>query len=170
MEINQLQFASDLPYPDVQAERTNYTYAKAMLDNIGGRGSEMSAVSLYFYNHLITSKYPDIATVFHHISIVEMHHLEIFGTLARQLGENPRLWAQRGVRKTYWSPSYNNYPMHLRELLSNCLLGEKETVKKYESQLRQIKDSNVCENLKRIILDEKIHIEIFRNLYHEYCL
>ena len=47
---------------------------------------------------------PDIAQTFHKVSIVEMHHLEIFGKLACMLGEDPRMWTQHGCKKAYWTP------------------------------------------------------------------
>lgn len=168
-QYNKLQFASDKPYPNVCVEEKNSMYAKAMLDNVGGSRSEITAVSLYFYNNLIAGEHEDISYIFHKISIVEMHHLEIFGKLSLQLGENPRLWTAKGRRRVYWSPGYNQYPVQLESLLYNALNGEKATVEKYEQQACSIKDINITENLKRIILDEKIHIQIFESLIQEYC-
>ncbi len=80
-------YHSDLPYPPIRVKQRNPVYAKDMLDNLGGANSEMSAVSLYFYNFLVTAENREISEAFRQISIVEMHHMEIFGTLARQLGE-----------------------------------------------------------------------------------
>lgn len=80
------------PYPPVQAVGKNRRYAEAMLDNVGGSNSEMSAVAVYVYDHLVTAELPEVADAFRGIGAVEMRHLEIFGTLARQMGEDPRLW------------------------------------------------------------------------------
>lgn len=153
------------PYPPVQAEGKNLLYARAMLDNQSGSDSEMSAVSLYFYNHLITFEDQEAALVFHKISIVEMHHLEIFGTLALQMGENPRLWTQGANRKVYWTPAYNRYPVQIEQLLYHSILQEQRAVEKYQSQLKWISDCNVQDNLKRIIQDEQLHVEILTRLY-----
>ena len=62
--------ASDLPYPPVAVDGKNPAYAKAMLDNVGGANSEMSAISLYVYNNLRSGHTPDIAQTFHKVSIV----------------------------------------------------------------------------------------------------
>ena len=109
--------ASDLPYPPVAVDGKNPAYAKAMLDNVGGANSEMSAISLYVYNNLRSGHTPDIAQTFHKVSIVEMHHLEIFGKLACMLGEDPRMWTQHGCKKAYWTPGYNQYPVHFPEMM-----------------------------------------------------
>lgn len=156
------------PYPPVQACGQNRDYGFAMLDNIGGSNSEMSAVSLYFYNQLRTMYCKEIADCFHHISIVEMHHLEIFGTLAFQLGRDPRLWTRIKNRMAYWTPGYNHYPAELPELLKNATIGEEKAIEKYIFQRDRIDDCNIVENLNRIIMDEQIHLEIFHQLYDQY--
>ena len=154
----------DLPYPPVRVDRQNNVYARAMLDNLGGKESEMSAVSLYFYNALVTAGQPETAAVFHRISIVEMHHMEIFGTLAGQLGQDPRLWTVKQGRRIYWSPGYNQYPIRREELLKNAILGEKLAIRKYEMQAGAIQDPYIVENLRRILLDEQLHVEILTGL------
>lgn len=153
------------PYPPVRAEGKNLLYARTMLDNQSGSDSEMSAVSLYFYNHLMTFEDQEAALVFHKISIVEMHHLEIFGALALQLGENPRLWTQGANRKVYWTPAYNRYPVQMDQLLYHSILQEQKAVEKYEGQLKWITDRNIQDNLKRIIQDEQLHVRILTKLF-----
>lgn len=161
-------FASALPYPPVRISEKNVYYGRMMLDNIGGPNSEMSAVSLYLYNHFIGTEYGDVASVFMKISVVEMRHLDLFGQLAFLLGENPRLWTYKGSRMNYWTPGYNNYPMELKPLLMNALNGEKNAIRKYEQQIQQIQDCHIVAILKRIILDEEIHVKIFEDLYREF--
>lgn len=96
-----MKAASTLPYPDIRVAGKNPEYARAILSNIGGDDSEMSAVSLYFYDHVMTLELPDVSQAFHSISIVEMRHLEIFCKIALQLGADPRLWERRGQKKAY---------------------------------------------------------------------
>lgn len=163
-----LHFASDKPYPPVEITGQNCTYAQWMLDNIGGSHSEMSTISLYFYNNLMTNeKYSDIAYIFHKISIVEMHHLSIFGQLALLLGETPRLWTCNRGRKMYWTPAYNHYSTTLEDLLVTALNGERAAIEKYENQCRRIEDPCIVDNLKRIILDEEIHVELIEMMMKE---
>lgn len=161
-------YHSDLPYPPVQAGKKNPSYARAMLDNLGGSNSEMSAVSLYFYDSLVTAAQEEISLVFHKINVVEMHHMEIFGTLASQLGADPRLWTFRGTKPTYWTPGYHRYPQKLEMLLRYAIEGEEAAVLKYQKQAKMILDGNIVENLNRIILDEQIHIQILKDLYQRY--
>ena len=156
------------PYPPVQAAGRNGRYAEMMLSNVGGSNSEISAVALYFYDHLITAELPEVAEVFHHVSVVEMHHLEIFGTLARQLGADPRLWSRQGGRQTWWTPGYLSYTPKLGPLLRVAMRDEEAAIQKYEQQCRLIQDPNIVANLRRILQDEHMHMEIFRCLYETY--
>ena len=73
------------PYPPVQAEGRSIPYARAILSNVGGSTSEITAVNRYFYAQLVTDV-PEVAETLRSISFVEMHHLNIFGRLALQLG------------------------------------------------------------------------------------
>lgn len=160
-----IQYADTLPYPPIRVDGPNPRYAEAMLSNIGSCNSEMSAVSLYFYNSIISQqKYPDVAEGFHKISIVEMHHLDIFGSLAFLLGADPRLWSTNRNRLAYWSPNCNNYPRDIVALIKNAIQGENEAIAKYRQQAEWIQDENIVANIKRIILDEERHIVIFNEM------
>ena len=70
----------------------------------------------------------------------------------------------------YWTPSYNNYTFDLSRLMFNALQGELDAINKYENQLSLIKNDNICDNLKRIILDEKLHVALFERIIQEYKL
>jgi len=78
MNLTSLQFADSSPYPAIEVEAENSRYAAAMLANIGSCCSEMSAVSLYVYNQLLTQDcYSDFAHCFQRMGMVEMKHLQM---------------------------------------------------------------------------------------------
>ncbi len=164
---NGCQYRVDAPYPPVRAEGPNPIYACDILSNVGGVVSEMSDVALYFYNSVVTKpQYDWIAECFHHISIVEMYHLEIFSELALQLGADPRLWSGR-TRKLWWTPAYRQYPLEIRALIANSMEGEEAAIRKYSEQAKTICDRNIVAILNRIILDEKRHLQIFSEMYQQ---
>lgn len=163
-------FQDPSPYPPVEVQKVNALYAVEMLGNIGEANSEMSAVSMYFYNDVISQeKYSELSYCFQHIGMVEMHHLKIFASLALHLGADPRLWSYSEKAPAYWTPGFNKYPRKLKDMLVNMIKGEEAAIEKYERQANWIKDSNIVANVNRIILDEKIHLDILRDFYHEYC-
>lgn len=160
-----IQAKTEQPYPPVRAGGKNPLYAGAMLSNVGGGNSEMSAVGQYFYNSLAAGeRYGQIAAAFHSVAVVEMHHLAIFGQLALQFGADPRLWERRGGRYFWWTPAYLNYPREIGAMLRGAVESEKAAVRKYTLQARNIRDENAVANLKRILQDEELHIRIFQNL------
>ncbi len=158
-------FSDPSPYPPLLIERPNSVYAAEMLSNIGACCSEMSTISLYIYNSTILSETEsDYAQIFHKISVVEMHHLNIFARLAHMLGADPRLWTCSGNRPCYWSPACNRYPVHTDALLKNALRGEQEAILKYNRQAQQICDAYITDLLQRIILDEQVHVRILQEM------
>ncbi len=155
----------NLPYPDINPESQNCEYAYEILSNVGGSNSEMTAVSLYFYNSVILDPtYAHFAKCFHNISIVEMHHMDMFADMAFKLGADPRLWSRCNRRMVYWTPQYNQYPREIRTLIINSINGEEAAIQKYKKQAEYIRDPNIVGLLNRIILDEKRHVEIFCNM------
>lgn len=165
---NEYDVTVDLPYPQIQAETRRKDYAYAMLSNIGSSNSEISAITLYFYNSVILNPdYVDFAKCFHKISMVEMHHLDIFATLAYQMGADPRLWSMEKRGLCYWSPAYNNYPRGIKQVIENSLKSELDAIHKYTRQAETICDANVVEILKRIILDEQHHVEILNTMLEQ---
>ena len=166
--MDQILCQSPLPYPPVAAQIKSPAYAQAMLSNMSGSVSEMCAVSLYFYNRLRAQEQQKSADIFSKMAVVERHHLEIFGTLAHQMGADPRLWQRRAGRMLYWSPGYNDYPQELLPILQNSLKCEQLTIQKYQDQAEEISDENVVENLMRIILDEQVHASILKELTEQH--
>lgn len=153
-------------YPEISVSEPNHTYARYILDNIGGHNSEMTAISYYYGSALRMDS--ELSGLIMRINQVEMHHLMIFGKLVTALGETALLWTNCGRRKVWWSPSFTDYPGKLSLILETALSHELATIEKYKWQMEKIQDQNIQDNLSRIIEDEKIHVEIFQNLLSYY--
>lgn len=167
MESNKFMeaYADEKPYPPVKVCGQNRMYASAMLTNMASCNSELSAVTLYFYNSLVTrGAWKRASDCFHGISIVEMHHLDIFGQLALLLGADPRYCSRCHNRMMYWNAGCNKYTMDLSSLINNAIAGENKAIEQYFQQIRWIQDPCIVELLKRIIMDEERHIAIFHQL------
>lgn len=163
------KFQSPLPYPPVQVCGRNPAYAREMLSNIGSCHSEMSTVSLYIFNSLVTEdEFEEISQCFQGMSVVEMHHLRIFSKLAMRLGAQPRLWSQNRGQHVYWSPACNKYPCQLKAILINAIEGENAAIEKYRKQITYMNDPYICALLERIILDEELHVEILTDLFKRF--
>ena len=158
------RYRVDAPYPPVRVANPNPAYACEMLGNIGDVVSEMSDVARYFYIAVVTKpQYSGISACFHYISIVEMHHLNIFAELALLLGADPRLWSCR-EHAPWWSPSFIKYPHELRALIAESIRAEEAAICKYSRQANTICDANIVAILHRIIRDEERHLHIFSEM------
>jgi bacterioferritin len=67
----------------------------------------------------------------------------------------------------YWNPARVNYARNHKILLQNALALERAVIVKYERQTREIRDEAVLLALRRILLDEQLHVEMFRTLLAE---
>lgn len=164
-----MKYIIDTPYPSIDGLTMNIQYAELMLSNLGGLLSEMNAVTLYFYNHIILEEcWKELADAMLIISKVEMHHLDIFAKMCYRLGADPRLWNCHDDLLNYWSPGYNVYPRQILAILDNAILQEKKTIDIYQYQINCIDDSIISNMLKRIIEDEELHVQIFQHFINEY--
>lgn len=169
MEVIFMKYRIDKPYPLIEKLQPNPRYASMMLSHLGGLYSEMNAVSLYFYNHIILKdSWLELSEAMEQISIVEMRHLDIFAQLAYQLGADPRLWDCQNGYLEYWSPGYNVYPSHLQSLLENAMIQEQQTIDIYQKEINCIHNHTIQQILYRIIEDEQLHLEIFEYFLNEY--
>lgn len=74
----------------------------------------------------------------------------------------PRLWNVQRGRRFWWFPEYNPYNRMVGPLLQAAVRAEDVCVRIYENQTRWIGDENVLTNLRRILADERCHLEFFR--------
>lgn len=158
------RYRAEGPYPEVRVEGKHRQYGQAILSNVGGGESEMGSVARYLYGVFIQEGRPEVAECLEGIAVVEMHHLAIFSRLARQLGEDPRLWAPFRGRRRYWTPEYLRYPQSLDQFLRYSIDEERGAIQKYRQQALWIRDGGVTANLLRIIADEEVHIEVLTDL------
>lgn len=159
-----MKYKVNSPYPKVKVVAPNETYGLMMLDNVGGMNSETSTISQYIYNHAIASQeFLELKQLFLDISLVEMQHLDIFMELSLKLKMDPRWWTCLNDQCCYWSPSYLNYPHHIKDVLQTAIDNEYQTIDKYMYQIKVIKDPFIVAILKRIIEDEELHIKILKD-------
>lgn len=169
MASNKQLYKADLPYPKIRVEQPNREYAKLILEDYAGFISEMSAVNLYMYDHLVTAKqYKEIADALEEVAVVEMVHQQILGEILIELGVQPKYWSERRRRKKYWNADYIPYQLDAKIILLDAIQSEKDAIIQYNRHLRMIQDQYIQRVIDRILLDEELHLELFNSLYNEY--
>ena len=155
---------ANLPYPEIRVERRNPNYARLLSLAYAGQDSELTAILLYSYGHQVSrGKSPEmLSEALQHISVVEMHHLNILGELITLLGGDPRFCGPN--MRVGINTAMLGYACEPARILRNALAGEEAAVRLYKELIRNICDKYVREILERIILDEESHIKIFREM------
>lgn len=167
--ISSTLYHVDLPYPEIKVEKENIRYANILLHNYSGMVSEFTAISQYVYHKFkVFHSYPKLSNAIGKIAMVEMHHLEILGELILLLGEDPRYWIKKKDKRYYWDSKFVDYGNSIKEYLNYDIQAEVIAIRNYNKALDQISDPNITKIIERIILDEELHLKIFRKLYDEY--
>lgn len=161
-----MEFQMNIPYPKIKVEKKDIEIAKDLLNSYAGRISEDSAVHDYVFQMMMQDD-GEIKKILRGIAIVEMHHLEILGKLIYALGLTP-LFASVSDNRTKWfSGEYVNYERNWEQILRDNIFQEEMAIKNYERIILKTNDENIKYILKRIILDERVHIEIFTRLLEQ---
>ncbi len=152
------KYASDLPYPEIEVEQ-NVAESKLLMPVYSGSASELTAVLTYSFQRYVSPKYPEITTALKGIAITEMHHHELLGETIYALGGYPVMGA-----RTYWNGSLVNYTLDPRKYLRQNIVAEETAILNYERTILNLTTDSVKMLLERIILDEEVHIKIFKEL------
>ncbi|SEF52153.1 bacterioferritin [Caloramator fervidus] len=164
-----INFSASEKYPEPKIEKKNFYYANLLLEDYSGIVSELSAVMLYVYQHILSEdEFKDYAEVLSGIAIIEMKHLELLGETIKLLGLKP-IYAVPYMGLYYpWNSKFVNYETDISKMIDIDIESEQQAINQYENHRMLIKDKYIKELLSRIIEDEKLHLKIFKDLKKKY--
>lgn len=148
-------YASELPYPELTLDK-NLGDSKILMPSYAGTYSEMTAVMTYTYQHFVSTD--QIASLLEGISVVEMKHFELLGKAITRLGGYPVIGG-----RTYWSGQNVNYTLDPKRFLKQNIIAEETAILNYERAILNLSQDSLKQMLERIILDEEIHIKLFKD-------
>lgn len=158
-EHKRLGYSNPNPYPEIKVTMPNQYYASILMNDYAGGVSELTAIMQYLYsNFIINGSNINIAKLFENISINEMLHLEILAELINLLGGNP---IYEGSYNNVWNGNNVFYSKNIKEQLEYSIKIEKDAINNYINDISIINDPYIKNILKRIILDEEVHIKLF---------
>lgn len=160
-----MKYSVDVPYPEVKVEKPNIEYAKILSNIYAGEVSEDTSINLYIFQHIsLSSKYKEYANILRQIAIVEMHHLDILGKLIMLLGMKPVYMSYNESKKGLvpWNATYVDYSININDIIDADIRAETNAIKFYNYILTIIKDKYIVNIIKRIIMDEEMHLKIFK--------
>lgn len=151
-------YASELPYPELECAE-NLADAKLLMPSYGGPSGELTAVATYCFQNYVTTRRREIAEALMGIARTEMRHHELMGKAIVRLGGYPVMGG-----RTYWSGSFVNYTLDPKKFLRENISAEETAILNYERTVLALRTECVKTLLERIILDEEIHIKVFKEL------
>ena len=159
----------DLPYPPIQIEERNQSYANLLSMDYCGSVSELSAITQYINNeNHMTGTQCSFAKTILGIAMAEMIHLQKLGELIFLLGGSIDYTAKmRNGSSKMWTPQYITIPVNPRDMLIADIESEKDAIQQYQMHIKMIRDNAVNAVLARIIRDEEYHIIMLQALMDE---
>ncbi|MEE0841501.1 MAG: manganese catalase family protein [Christensenellales bacterium] len=151
-------YACELPYPEIEPVE-NIADSKLLMPNYGGPSGELTAVTTYCFQFYITERNKELKDALEGIARIEMHHHELLGEAIFKLGGYPVMGG-----RTYWSGSFVNYTLDPKKFLRQNITAEETAILNYERTVLALHTESVKTLLERIILDEELHIKIFKEL------
>jgi bacterioferritin len=161
-----MEYKVNVPYPEIKVEKKDNDLALKIFNSYAGEVSEDVAIHNYIYQSLVIQD-EEIKKILRGIAIVEMQHLDTLGTILKLLGFKPLFLSVKDNKTEWFSGKYINYESNLNNILLDNIKSEESAIKNYENIISCTTDEYVIHILKRIILDERLHIEIFEKLYKE---
>lgn len=162
-----MKYAFESKYPEVKVEEENKYYATLLLEDYAGINSELTAITQYVYQDFdLFKEYPEVSEALARIAVIEMRHLELLGKTIKLLGIKPEYKYQSNYPPCikFWNSSFVNYDTYIIYALNSNIIQEEIAIKNYKYHLNIINDKYVKELIRRIILDEEVHIECFKKL------
>ena len=160
-----MKYYKDKSYPEIKVVRENPTLAKLLTHVYASSDGELTAIHLYAYQSMILKeKYQEISRILMEISEVEMRHLYLLGETICKLGVNPVYADCNFNMEVYWQADYVIYNDDIKTILEVDIESEKQAIHDYQMILTVVDDIYVKDLIERIIEDEEVHLEIFRNI------
>ncbi|WP_138207694.1 ferritin-like domain-containing protein [Haloimpatiens lingqiaonensis] len=164
------KYADPSPYPEVRVLRPNLYYASILMDDYAGMVSEFTAISQYLYHYFFFKDINDeLGELLENVSITEMLHMEILADVIKKLGGNPVIRGSYSTCGNFWNGSFVYYGITLCERLKADIDSEYKAIEEYQKHIFIIEDPYIKAILQRIILDEKVHINLFNDALKKFC-
>lgn len=164
-------FSDSSPYPEIKVLGPNRHYAELLMDDYAGVVSEFTAINQYLYHYFFFKDVDkSLGELLENVSITEMLHMEILAELIKKLGGNPLIRGSYSTSGCFWSGEYIYYGSYLCEQLKADLDAEYKAIEGYQRHIRAIADPYIQAILRRIILDEQVHIRLFNEALIKFCI
>jgi len=156
----------DLPYPSLEGITKDPLAARIITPAYCSlHVSEMTAALQYMYHYLYfdTMNMEDIGKTVENIAITEMIHKELLGKTLLKLGVDP-IFSVTPPMRNYYNTSQVSYSNTPQRMIMDDIQAEINAIEDYQRMLNILKNEKVAEVIRRIQLDEKLHLTEFKKI------
>ena len=162
MEIKNIQIRKNSMYPEIINASDSSKTVAILQDLLSSRQGELAGVMQYFYQAVLANQFEqEIGEILEEISVVEMEHVELLMNAIVAFGGNPKYDNSRGQP---FNTSYINYSSKLKDILEANIIGEQIAIREYTNAINLVDNKSLKDLLARIIEDEQLHLNTFKNL------
>lgn len=159
----------DLPYPDLSGLTVDCKNARIIMPAYADSKSEMTAVLQYIFQSINfnvagNDKY---AAALEEIAIAEMKHLDMLGEALLRMGVSPTYVRRPPELCEFYSTCNVDYSVRPAAMLAADITAENEAIRSYEQMLCKIDNPTLNALISRILLDERMHLKAFKEMYCE---
>lgn len=150
----------DLPYPNTEGIKEDFRSASIIAPAYASQHSELGAILQYVYHHFYFEKLGDdeTASTLVRISVAEMKHLNLLGEVLIKLGVDPVFTRKPPYKTEFFSSSCISYSKTAKKMLLDDISGEMLAINEYNLMLEKLENEEVSAIIKRILLDEELHL------------
>lgn len=159
----------EISYPGLEEIGEDPAALKIIAPAYAGGEGELTAVLQYIYQHIIfeNSGYPEYADALLKISLEEMKHLGILGSLICKLGAPPVYSYLPPYPINYYCARSVSYSKTPQKMILDDIQGEQYAIDSYGKMLCRLKDERVAAVIQRIRMDEEKHLAEFKRILKE---
>lgn len=161
-----MNYKSDLIYPSVPYMDNNIEYAKMLLNVYTGKNSIINNIFMYLYQSSFVND--ELSLILDNIINVEIIHAKILSKLINNLGLKPKYIYKNLYSYRYYNTSYINYSIDEINIIKNNIQLKEKIINEYNSLIINIENKQITNILKRLIIDNELHLKIFKELLTRY--
>jgi bacterioferritin len=163
-------YSDPAPYPEVRICAQNQYYLELIMDDYAGIVSEFTAINQYLYHYFTTKECgEELGEMLENVAITEMLHMEILAELIQLLGGRPTYRGGPSTKGGSWNTKFVYYGCNVCDILHADLNAEYRAIQSYQEHIRVISDPYIQAILERIVLDEKVHVGLFKTAIENHC-
>lgn len=159
--------SENLPYPSLDGITKDECTLRMLSPAYAGAKGELTAVLQYIYQSMLFDKWSnaEYADTLEKIAISEMRHIDLLGGAIARLGALPVYASSLPCAAGYYSAYDINYTHTPQTMILADIRAESMAIEEYKKIISCIDNEQIVALVERIILDEELHLKIFRDLY-----